>query len=254
MRHSPVWDADGPLGDFRNSSAGPNDNPAATRSTANTLDSAAASADCRESNSLSAASASADPACASIALRDSAVIGSSSFPGLSRNALSHSSGKAKAVRSEMTAASNRSENRRDAKHSCHEALKPASSLRGNQIGQRGEAAGHSDAATDALQSAKSYEFVHRRADARKTGAGHKDAQTDDEQRFTPIQITESAGDRCNGRRPQNVSGGDPRVAIKSANVGHDGVQRRRDDRLAQRAQEHRQGDADHRRTVSWAAL
>ncbi len=107
------------------------------------------------------------------------------------------------------------------------------------LGQRDQAA-----AADALQAAGEDQGQHRGGE--RAGDRAQDEQRDAGQQHgaAAVDVAELAVERRHRGRAQQVGGDHPRQVVEVAQLAADGRQCRRDDGLVERAQEHRQHDAD----------
>ena len=102
---------------------------------------------------------------------------------------------------------------------------------------------HQRATADSLQGTRCDQHFHRRGDAAQDGADEEKQHRRGKDDLATEQITELADDRGGDRRGEQVTGHDPRLVPGTAQIGDDRGQRRRDNGLIQRREQH----AEHHR-------
>ncbi len=112
-------------------------------------------------------------------------------------------------------------------------------VRDDGLGQRDEAA-----AAQALQRPRQHQQQKARGQRRDERGHGKDRDGDEQHDAPPVNVGQLAIERRRHRGRQQIGGDHPRQVGEILKMGADGGQRRGDDGLVQRAQEHRQHDAE----------
>ncbi len=140
-------------------------------------------------------------------------------------------------------ANHRAENAGAHEHDRGAALHHRAFARREQIGNDGLRDRQQTAAADALQSARDNQHPERRR--QRAGDRAEDENADGEQQngTPPVDVGELAEQRRGGGQREKISSDHPGQIIDIAEALADGGQCRRDDRLFERGEEHRQHDA-----------
>ncbi len=138
------------------------------------------------------------------------------------------------------AAEQRAGDRRDREHGADQAHVAAALARRHDLGDDRLRADHQAAGAEALQRAEGDQLAHRLAQARQQRAGEEDHDRGQEHGLAPVHVAELSVERRRRRGREQVGGDDPREVLEATEVADDRRQRRRDDRLVQRGQEHAQ--------------
>ena len=143
------------------------------------------------------------------------------------------------------AAEHRPAHRGGREHRADIALVAAALARGNNVGDDGLRERHQPAAAEALEGARQHQLGH----AGRQRAGHrardKNADGDEHQHAPAVDIRELAVERRHRRAGEQIGRHHPGQVADIAEMPADGRQRGGDDGLVERAEEHRQHDAEH---------
>jgi hypothetical protein len=94
------------------------------------------------------------------------------------------------------------------------------------------------AGADALESPERGQLVHRVREGGQQRAENEDGDREDEERPAAVDVAQLAVQRRHDRRGDEVGGRRPGLDAQAVEVVRDGADRRRDDRLVERGQEH----------------
>jgi hypothetical protein len=132
----------------------------------------------------------------------------------------------------------RAGDRRDGEHRTDQPHVPAPLARRDDVRDDRLRADHEAAGADALQRAEADQLAHRLREAGEHGAGEEDQDRGEEHGLAPVHVAELPVERRRDGRGEQVRGHDPGEVVEPSEVADDRGQRRRDDRLVERGQEH----------------
>ena len=110
----------------------------------------------------------------------------------------------------------------------------------DDVADRRLGAHHQPAAAEPLNRAERDQLAHALGGAAERRADEEEHQGGLEHELAAVEVAELAVERCHDRDRQQVRGDDPGEVVEPAELAHDRRQRRRDDRLVERRQEHDQ--------------
>ena len=142
------------------------------------------------------------------------------------------------------AAEHRAADRGHREHRADIALVAAALARRDDVGDDGLRQRHQAAAAEALQRAAEHQGGHRRRQRAGDRAGDEQADRDHHHDAAAVDVGELAVERRHRGAGEQVGRHHPRQFAEIAEMHADGRQRGGDDGLVERAEEHRQHDAD----------
>ena len=142
------------------------------------------------------------------------------------------------------AAQHRPAHRRGRKHRGDITLVAPALAWADDVGDDGLRQRHQRAAAETLEAAREYERGHARRQRRGNGADDEQADGDQHHHAPAVHVGKLAVERHHRRAGDEIGGHHPGQIAEVAEVLADGGQRGGDDGLVERAEEHRQHDAD----------
>ena len=140
-------------------------------------------------------------------------------------------------------AEQRTGDRCDAEHRSDQPHVATALPRRDDVGDDRLRADDEPAGADALDRTEADELRHRLTEPREHRAGEEDEDRGLEDGLAPVHVAELPVDRRRHGRREQVRGHDPGEVVEPSEVADDRRQRRRDDGLVERGQEH----AEHQR-------
>ena len=144
---------------------------------------------------------------------------------------------------DQEAAEQRAGDRCDGEHGADQAHVAAALAGRDDVRDDRLRAHHQAAGADPLKGAKADQLPHRLREPGEHRAGQEDQDRGEEHGLAPEHVAELPVQRGRDRRGEQVGGHDPGEVIEPAQVADDRRQRRRDDGLVERGEEH----AEHQR-------
>jgi hypothetical protein len=138
------------------------------------------------------------------------------------------------------AADQRPEHSREAEDAAKDSLVATALARREDIADRGHGDDDQPTPSEALQGAEGNELAHRPAEAAQRRAGKEQQDCRLEHDLAAEQISQLAVKRRDNRLREQIGGDDPGEVSQSAELADDRRQRRRDDRLIERCEQHHQ--------------
>ena len=142
------------------------------------------------------------------------------------------------------AADERTGHERDPEDRTEQALVLAAFLGREQVTDDRQRDREQRAGADALDASEQDEHAHVLAQAAEGRAEQEDDDADHEDRLAAVDVRELAPERDADRAGQQVDRDRPDVVVVARQLGHDGRERRTDDRLIERAQEQPEHDGE----------
>ena len=140
-------------------------------------------------------------------------------------------------------AEHRAEDARGAEDGQEVALVLGALARRHDVTDDRQRQGEQASGADALEGACGGELVHRVCGAGEQRADDEDADREDEERPAAVDVAQLAVQGCHDRRGDEVGGRRPGLDAQAVEVVRNRADRRRDDRLVQRCQEHARHEA-----------
>ena len=144
---------------------------------------------------------------------------------------------------------------RDPEHGPEQALVLAALLRGEHVADDRERHGEQRTGADALDASEQDQHAHVLAEAGQRRADQEDGDAEHVDRLATEEVRALAPERDGDRAGEQVDRDRPDVVVVARQLGHDGWQRRTDDRLVEGAEEQAEHDGEedfHLRPVAQA--
>ena len=135
-------------------------------------------------------------------------------------------------------AEERADHGRDAEDGTEEAHVPAALARADDVADDGHRRHHEPAPAEPLEAAERDQLGHVLAEPAQHRADEEEHDRRLEHDLAAVEVAELAVERPGDRRGEQVAGHDPGEVLYPAQVADDRGQRRGDDRLVQRRQQH----------------
>ena len=147
------------------------------------------------------------------------------------------------LRAREEPADHRTEHRRRAEHREEVGLVAGALPGRDEVAEDRDRQRHEATGAEALDAAVGRQLVHRVGRAGQQRADDEDRDRDHVQRLAAVDVGELAVQRRRDRRGQQVRRGHPRLQGQAVQVVADGPDRRRDDGLVERGEEHAEHQA-----------